>query len=334
MARDVVVSGVQGDEELDPKVAGDGCCVQWQGTGWTCHGATRGTHVYWHVLANHSERSCVLQGVTKRGKAPRAQKRLPPLIPTKKDESAKAVKAGMKRSIDERDDEDFVAALRADSNMKVYNPKDTKIRSKVAATQAGAYALELMSGTYGTRMFSISLIVKDEDIYFFYYGPTGILYSMKAVRILHDFETMASVIILLARARPEELGAIPPAILKSPTSYIRSFPPLNLSGYVFRLKHPVTKKEVKITLKEHVFSQYALTGRRTFVYQAVASPSFSVPGIIVKFSYQVSRRTPEHELLEHSAQSVLAEPVELAAEDSFEDRFRRHAWPALIQCLR
>ena len=109
-------------------------------------------------------------------------KRLPALVPVPKKLSPKAIRAGVKRKIDDREPEDIAEALRADSDLKIWNPKDPKIRAKVGMTQAGAYALELLSGSYGTRLFCFSMMVKDDKIYF---ADLGRAYSAE-IQALYD----------------------------------------------------------------------------------------------------------------------------------------------------
>lgn len=54
---------------------------------------------------------------------------------------------------------------------------------------------------------------------------------------------------------------------------------------------------VRLKLQKFIFAQYVLQGRRTFLYDAQATPVVSKNGLIVKFSYQASTRTPEQDLV-------------------------------------
>ena len=204
-----------------------------------------------------------------------------------------------KRVIDEREREDPIADLdptQYDGNFK-RKSTDPKDRKQDGACQAGAYALELLSCTYGSRMSCLSAILDDDIMSFWCYKPTGILYTTQYVSLVRDFETAAAIIIAFARCTPEEFGVFPRNIIKPPNLRSTKLPLPNLSGSHLSLKHPTSDQQICVTLGDHVFTQYSLTGRRTFVYKADTTPSVTSERLIIKFSFQVTTRTPEHELV-------------------------------------
>ncbi|KAJ3528416.1 hypothetical protein NM688_g8002 [Phlebia brevispora] len=166
-----------------------------------------------------------------------------------------------------------------------------------AATQSGAYALEVLSCTYGTRVFCHGVVLKDDKLTLWYYDASGIVYTKQFLSLVHDFEMVAALIIGIASCTPEQFGAFPPSIMKPPTPYPRSFPPANLEGNVLQLQHPDSGKRIRLTLKESLYTQYVLLGRRTFAYVVDTSPALSTNGLIAKFAYQASTRKAEHDLV-------------------------------------
>lgn len=168
------------------------------------------------------------------------------------------------------------------------------------ASQSGSYALELLSGTHGTRLFALGAVLQDDKFSLWRYDPTGILRSKTEISFVSKFETAAVIILLLARSTPEELGAMPTSIFKPPSSNPIQYPLTSLSGCSLDVSDPSrAAKNTCITLREHVFSQYALCGRHTMVYKAEAEPRVTDHNIIVKMSFQPKRRTPEQDLVAH-----------------------------------
>ena len=85
------------------------------------------------------------------------------------------------------------------------------------------------------------------------------------------------------------------------------------------MNHP-EKGDVLVRLGDPVFTQYCLVGRRTFVYKAVFTPPLveDVP-MIVKFSYQVTTRKPEQELVDHARKAGVKHLPQI------------HAWADLLE---
>ncbi|KAJ3526337.1 hypothetical protein NM688_g8273 [Phlebia brevispora] len=166
-----------------------------------------------------------------------------------------------------------------------------------AATQSGAYALEVLSCTYGTRVFCHGVVLKDDKLTLWYYDASGIVYTKQCLSLVRDFEMVAALIIGFASCTPEQFGAFPSTIMKPPKPYSRSFPPANLKGNVLQLRHPDSGKRIRLTLKESLYTQYVLLGRRTFAYVVDMSPALSKNGLIAKFAYQASTRKAEHYLV-------------------------------------
>lgn len=174
------------------------------------------------------------------------------------------------------------------------------IYGRQAALQSASYALEVLSCTYGTRLFCKAAIVKDDRLFLWYYDACGTICTEEYLSIIHDFATVAAVIVGMARCTPEQLGSLPSSVMKPPVPYPRAFPPANLTGNYLHMRHPKTNRKIRVTLEDSIFTQYTLTGRRTFLYEAVTSPAISLRRLVIKFSYQVTTRPKEHELLEHA----------------------------------
>lgn len=171
-------------------------------------------------------------------------------------------------------------------------------KGREAALHAGSHALELLSCTYGTRVCAHSTILEDDMLVFMYFDACGIIYTKQYLSLIEDFEKAAAIILALARCTPERFGLLPTSVIKPPTSYRELCPPRNLAGSVLRVTHPVSGKHIRVTLKEAVYSQYILSGRRTFAYSMKASPQLSTDDLMVKFSYQVDTPKTEYELIQ------------------------------------
>ncbi|KAJ3549207.1 hypothetical protein NM688_g5203 [Phlebia brevispora] len=127
----------------------------------------------------------------------------------------------------------------------------------------------------------------------------------RAFLFLDDFEKAAAVVVGLACCTPEQLGAIPSAIKPPPHApYPKYWPPESLKDHSITIPQSlkvagkVVTRDVQVTLQDHVFAHYVLAGRRTFVYTVKTKPAMSTDSLIIKFSYQVSTRRKEHELIE------------------------------------
>ncbi|THG97224.1 hypothetical protein EW026_g4743 [Hermanssonia centrifuga] len=163
--------------------------------------------------------------------------------------------------------------------------------------QAGAYALETMSCSYGTRLFCLGNTIQDDKMSLWYYDASGYICTRETLSIFEDFEKVAAVLVAFASCTPAQLGAMP-SVIQPPSSapYPPSFPPASLKGYTLTLKHPETLEDVHVTLEDPIFTQYVLVGRRTFIYGIRTSPGENEK-CIIKFSYQVPGREAEQELV-------------------------------------
>ncbi|KAF7795529.1 hypothetical protein EIP86_006691 [Pleurotus ostreatoroseus] len=172
-----------------------------------------------------------------------------------------------------------------------------ELLGKKAALQSGSYALEVLSCTYGTRVCSHSTILIDDRLYFLYYDACGIVYSGQYLSLIEDFEKVAAVFIALASCTYEHFGAPPASIIEPPIPHSKAFPPQKLTDYTIRIQYPGSDKQTRLTLKDPLYAQYVLAGRRTFAYTTVSSPQISQERLMVKFSYQVNTRKPEYEFI-------------------------------------
>lgn len=203
-------------------------------------------------------------------------------------------------SLKRRAEEDLIAGLSLDSEIKRQNSRDPKVSLVVGrdgAIQSGAYALELLSCTYGTRVFCTGIVVKDDRVFPWFYDASGVVYTTEFISMIDDFEQFAAMVVAFVSCTPEQLGVMPTSIMDSRIPYPRNFPPQNLSGRVVCIQDPINKGTVRLKLQKPIFAQYVLLGRRTFLYDAQATPAISKSGSIVKFSYQASTRTPEQDLV-------------------------------------
>ncbi len=167
-----------------------------------------------------------------------------------------------------------------------------------ATVQAGGYALEVASCTYGTRLFCLGTVMEDDKISLWYYDAVGIVRTQETLSIIHDFETFAAVHIGYACCEPSQWGALPPVIRPPPSpAYPETFPPQSLRGYTFDTSVQSTGEKVKITLEDPIFSQYSLVGRRTFLYAIKTKSKTLKKPLIAKFSYQVTTRRPEQDFV-------------------------------------
>lgn len=174
-----------------------------------------------------------------------------------------------------------------------------------AAVQSASYALEALTGAQGARASSFGLIVVDDRLSLWHYGPCGIVYTNEVLSLIHHFETVAAVLVAIAMSTPERFGAIPSFVMKPGTdTFLRgSFPFHTLTGHSFVMQGTSKRSKTKVTLQDPVATSYTITGRRPFVYTArtVPSPATCKDGrVIVKLSYQLTIKRPEHELIERA----------------------------------
>ncbi|KAF7797013.1 hypothetical protein EIP86_008205 [Pleurotus ostreatoroseus] len=180
----------------------------------------------------------------------------------------------------------------ASSEMDSANRVDAK---KDARLQAGSYALETLACTYGTRLFCVNVILDDDRIHLWYYDACGAVRTENTISLIDDFEKAAALIAGMANCPPERLGALPSFMRPPPSApYPSGWPPESLTDHSLMLHGG---KEISITLKEPIFTQYSLSGRRTFVYNVERNRDISDEDMIIKMSYQVSTRTREQDLV-------------------------------------
>ena len=108
-----------------------------------------------------------------------------------------------------------------------------KVAGEDGAIQCASNALEVMSGTYGTRTCCFGTVMVDHRLYLWYYDACGIVYTKESLSLLHDFEKVAALIIALAGCTPERFGAFPTTTMKPLLPYPKAFPPPNLVGNSF-----------------------------------------------------------------------------------------------------
>ncbi|KAJ3552550.1 hypothetical protein NM688_g4094 [Phlebia brevispora] len=209
--------------------------------------------------------------------------------------SAPRIRVGRKRLAED----DLLAGLELGSSGKRRNPWGKTNELYVggeAAVQSGSYALELLSCTYGTRVHCFSFVVKDDKLTLWYYDASGVVYTKECISLVADFEVFASVMVGIASCTCEQFGTLPPTVME-PSAASRHVPPEHLGRYKLTMTHPVSKTDVTVTLSKSLFTQYTLTGRRSFLYTIKTTPSVSSKDMIMKFSYQVCTRKAEQDLV-------------------------------------
>lgn len=156
----------------------------------------------------------------------------------------------------------------------------------------------MLASTFGTRLFAVVAIIEDHRFSLWYYDACGIVHANETISIFDDFERFAATVLALSSSTPSRLGAMPPVLSPpKPLSSSGNWPPITLEDYTITLNHAVRGK-VKVTLKEHVFSAYGLTGRRTSVYNLKDAPEIAEGKLlIIKLAYQVSEREKEQEFV-------------------------------------
>ncbi|THG95310.1 hypothetical protein EW026_g6325 [Hermanssonia centrifuga] len=196
--------------------------------------------------------------------------------------------AGSKRSIDDALDGEPDQTRGSSKKLKSDPPNSETIRKDVKL-QAGGYALELASCTYGTRLFSLGSIVRDDKMSFWYYDASGYIRTEENVSVIKDFEKFAAIMVAFACGEPKHWGALPDIISPPPsTPYPASFPPPSLKGHSIQMTLPETQEQVKVTLGKPIFTQYGIVGRRTFLYRIKTDTVVAQTPLVVKFAYQVA----------------------------------------------
>lgn len=169
-----------------------------------------------------------------------------------------------------------------------------------AAVQCASYALETLASTDGTRASCFGVVVKDDKLFFWHYDASSIVYTTQVLSFVQDFEGAVATILAIANCTPEQFGAIPRDVMEPPRPYPDSFPPRDLKGYSFKMASTTNSETYKLTLLKPLNVSYCLTGRRSFVYTADIDPipaGYPQKTVIVKFSYQVTSRAAEGELV-------------------------------------
>ena len=166
--------------------------------------------------------------------------------------------------------------------------------------QAASYALEVLSGTFGTRLHSLGIIFRGDKMSLWYYDASGVVRTASTLSLIDDFEVVAAIIIAIGCCDGSRFGFLPSILeLSASESYPKDLPPRSLEGYSVDLSPQDGSPAVAVTLNKPIFTQYSLVGRRTFVYDATTNvASLADKEAVVKFSLQVKTRKPENELLE------------------------------------
>ena len=162
-----------------------------------------------------------------------------------------------------------------------------------------------MACTYGTRLHSTCLVMKDDITTLWFYDACGVVYTIEYVSILRNFETFAAIIITLAALSHEQFGMLPSSIMIPHQPYSRKFPPERLDETTLYIPDLLTSRQVEVTLDQSIYAQYVLVGRRTFLY-SVAKTSQTAQDLIMKFSYQVITRAKEEDIVAEAKRKKIA----------------------------
>ncbi|KAI0681901.1 hypothetical protein BC835DRAFT_1402459 [Cytidiella melzeri] len=169
----------------------------------------------------------------------------------------------------------------------------------------------MLGSTRGTRMHNLGVIFRDELISLWYFDASGIVrtcpdagVNREKLSLITNFERVAAIFVALAYCDAEQSGAVPAHAITPPTTkpHPSAFPIRCLKEHTIDLSTDEDKdKNVPfiVTLGKHVYSQYALVGRRTTVYEGTTSAD-SGRRVIVKVSQQYIKRTSEFDIVEHA----------------------------------
>ena len=195
--------------------------------------------------------------------------------------------------------EDLVEALGRRSSSLHWDSRSSHrplIRGRQSALQSSSYALENLSCTRGLRGHCVAIVLRDDKLTLWFYDAAGIIYTVQTLSLIDDFEMVAAIVVGLARCTSEQLGALPPAAMAAPAACPSM--PKDLVGRVVCLPVPGCDNTVRVTLTKPRFAQYALTGRRTFLYEAEASSlTDGKLKLVIKLSYQDCLRQKEPDLV-------------------------------------
>ena len=233
--------------------------------------------------------------------------------------------------------------------------------------QAASYALEILSSTRGTRLYSLGMIFMDDGFTLWYYDSSGIVRTEEELSFIDDFETFAAIVIALGRGDPYQWGALP-SVFRPPEGkeHPAEFPPQSLKGYLLDVTadNQVALKDsegqspditednqgtpkdlegdsldimkdqqnIRLTLDNLLFAQYSIVGRRTFVYEVTPDNAAAFGGrkVVAKFPQRVATRTSEAVLLKKATNAGVAHLPELhLAKDLWKlsDGFRQIFFP-------
>ena len=165
--------------------------------------------------------------------------------------------------------------------------------------QAAGYALEVLSGTPGTRLHSLAIIFRDEKMSLWYYDASGVVRTGSTLSLIDDFEVVAAIIIAIGFCDWSRFGFLPILDLSTSKSLPEDFPPRSLKVYSGDLSPLDGSLALPVILNKPNFTHNSLVGCRTFVYDSTTNvASLAGQGAAVKFSLQVRPRKPESQLLE------------------------------------
>lgn len=196
------------------------------------------------------------------------------------------------------------------SSNDLARPRGPVMHSTDASTEAqiGGYALEMLSSSYGTRTHAIVVAVRDDLVSFWYFDSSGVVRtcdneSKDRLSLLSNFERVAAIFVALAYCSPEQLGAMPVMAIAPPPDapFTGTFPLGSLRGCSIKARSADSESEEvwTVTLRDHIYTQYTLVGRRTIVYSGSASNNPDTD-VAVKMSLQYNGRTSEVKLIKHA----------------------------------
>jgi hypothetical protein len=171
-----------------------------------------------------------------------------------------------------------------------------------AKIQLGTYALEMLSSTKGTRLYTFGVMIRNDLVSLWYFDSSGVVRtgdkdgkSIERLSLINDFEYVAAILIALAYCNEERFGVMPKSVLSPPQNYV--FPPSSLTGFTIDIPTDNDKEDNNtsrqhVTLGGHLYTQYALIGRRTVVYEGT-TPASAHKKVVIKMSQQYCNRKSE-----------------------------------------
>ena len=193
--------------------------------------------------------------------------------------------------------EDAANDTRSSKKRKVV-PKTLRLVIDSAAVQSASYALELMSATQGTRLYCIGHILKDDVVVPWYYDASGSVCTDEPISMIHNFPRFAALVVSLACLDASRHGALSSPKIQWPSSGAPPFPYPTLTGCRVLVNREPDGEPVHVTLGDHIFTQYCLVGRRTFIYVAhIENGTDREADAVIKLSYQPVSREREQDLV-------------------------------------